>query len=434
MQFVFLNINPKAHVVAQYYLEQNEWWFQVPDSLEMIDIDDALGYLATKRRYPTRTMPTIRNLRTHHVVEGILKVIPWTEYLKIVDTVDRQLMTMYECFCCCEPFAAVFDAKDVDRDEVALVKSPCGNQDHYCCTHCLRTILLNFYSHPVTKTSPQLKCFFPDCGGDGTYALNDFKGLLTEGEFQQLSEHVAKMQVPDTLSVACHKCEEMIVVPMSWRYKNREQIHLGCKQACCAGQSTCWNCMNKSSLCLCGVQSLQMENYAGMWNAYYRPIQRNYELTRDTCLKNLKHIIHHPKLPMAMRCPKCDAWVQKSVACNEMSHCGVKWCYCCGKQTLPNETLLMDHFGHQCPRFESCHFWRDQGAHGYRCIESICYDEVHDCCRPEHKRGRENKNIIHRCMWLTTFLTNTPPMLRIWLIGWLRAHKPNNLVVKRVLF
>ena len=108
-------------------------------------------------------------------------------------------------------------------------------------------------------------------------------------------------------------------------------------------------------------------------------------------------------------------------SCNEMSHCGVKWCYCCGKQTLPNETLFMDHFGHQCPRFESCHFWREQGAHGYRCIESICYDEVHDCCRAEHKRGRENKNIIHRCMWLTTFLTNTPPMLRIWLIGWLRA-------------
>ena len=40
MQFVFLNINPKAQLVASYYLDQDEWWFQVPDTLEEVDLDD----------------------------------------------------------------------------------------------------------------------------------------------------------------------------------------------------------------------------------------------------------------------------------------------------------------------------------------------------------------------------------------------------------
>jgi hypothetical protein len=318
MQFVFLYGYPDVQLLASYYLDADEWVFQIPNTLEEIRMEEALLYLTSKRRYPTRTRPTVAALCTTYVIEGEWKVIRWTAFLETQATVSHQLMHLHECFCCCESFPAVFDVKDVTTmDQVALVQSPCGDTDHACCTHCLRTILLNFYSHPVTKASPQLKCFFPDCGGHGVYPVDHFKGLFTPSEFDQLKHHISKMQVPDTLSVPCYTCEEVIVVPMGPRYKNREQIHLGCKEKCCVGESTCWHCTENSNTCLCDYQL--SSSLHGAWNPYYRPIQRNYELTRDTILKNINQIIEYPTLPMAMRCPKCDAWVQKSVACNEMS-------------------------------------------------------------------------------------------------------------------
>ena len=433
MQLIFLNINPSVQLPAIYY--EDGWLFQLPSGVE-VDLIHALQFLATKRRYPTRTLPTIRNVRTHYMVDGELKAIPWSRYLSIMEEIDHQLLNMYECFCCCNTFASVVDLKDVTNDWI-LVKSPCGNADHHCCTDCLRTILLNFYSHPVTKASPTLNCFFPDCGDPSTYELSDMKPLFTDDEFQQLRAHVEKMQVPDTLSVQCYHCEEMIVTPMKDAYKNRQCIHLGCCQPTCnaiEAPSTCWNCMNKASHCLCRLlPDLSLEKYSGSFNRYYRPLQRNFQLTRETCLRNLKHIIRHPRLPLAMQCPKCNAYIQKSGECNEMSHCGIKWCYCCGRQTLPNETLLFDHFGKCCPRYESRKYWQDRGATQYRCIEHLCYDETRECSCERHKPGIEEKNIVHRACWLAQFLESTPPKLAEWLVRWLLENKKYNIVVRKVL-
>ena len=109
--------------------------------------------------------------------------------------------------------------------------------------------------------------------------------------------------------------------------------------------------------------------------------------------------------------------------------------YCCGKQTLPNETLLMDHFGEKmCPRYESKEFWEEKGMScNYLCIEGVCYDEFNDCCVPSHKKGREEKNVVHRCTWLYTFLKNTSSLKRKWILDWLKNNKRNNKVVRRVV-
>ena len=320
MQFVFLYANPGVQLIASYDVLAGEWLFRVPGTFAVIHMEEALLYLSNRRRYPSRRQPTVKALYTQEMIEGEWKVIPWTTFLERQEIVNQQLMQLHECFCCCESFPTMFDVKDVTKDEVALVKSSCGDVDHACCTHCLRTILLNFYSHPVTKASPQLKCFFPDCGSHQVFNVNHFKNLFTSTEFEQLNDHIRKMNVPDTLSVLCYKCEEPIVAPMEPKYKNRDQVHLGCKESGCLGESTCWHCMEQSSTCFCdAITSYNLGLSYGTWNPYYRPIQRNYELTRDTILENIKQIIDHPTLPMAMRCPKCDAWVQKSVACNEMS-------------------------------------------------------------------------------------------------------------------
>lgn len=433
MQVVFLNINPTVQLPAVFDGETEEWSFVLPSGLE-VDLHFALQFLATRRRYPTRTMPTVRSLRTYYMVEGHLQEIPWTQYLDIMATIDTQLSNLYECFCCCDTFASVVPLKDAVHGELALIQSPCDNADHHCCTACMRTILLNFYSHPVTKTSPSLTCFFPDCGSPHAHCLDDMQRIFTVEEFQQLKNHVERMQIPDTLSVPCYRCEEVIVVPMKESYKNLECIHLGCTQTGCTGASTCWNCMNKGSRCLCTTLPQSMvEQYGGAFNRFYRPLQRNFELTRETCLANIQHIIRHPKLPLAMQCPKCNAYIQKSAACNEMSHCGVKWCFCCGYQSLQNETLLMDHFGKKCPRYESRHYWREQGASNFQCIEQLCYDEYSECTCEIHRKGREEKNIVHRSQWLIQFLQSTPPKLQRWLIVWLQTHAADNLVIRRVL-
>ena len=110
--------------------------------------------------------------------------------------------------------------------------------------------------------------------------------------------------------------------------------------------------------------------------------------------------------------------------------------YCCGKQTLPNETLLMDHFSEKmcCPRYESKEYWEEKGmSYKYLCIEGVCYDEYNDCCVPSHKKGREEKNVVHRCSWLYTFLNNTPPLKRKLILDWLRNNERNNKVVRRVV-
>lgn len=312
---------------------------------------------------------------------------------------------MVECGICCDEF-------------VDTVDMPCC---HHVCPSCWRRMLLNFYSHQVTKVIPYVHCPFESC--KKRIRCKQLKSFFSEDEYTQLRSHIRKMREPDLLKARCHRveCRDVCQGPVQ-DYFNHNMIHLKCR-ACF--HSTCYFCEHSVEECICfRLPSIMVVHSHGYMSRMYRNRPRNRELTIDACVAEIAEMLNHQNEPMVMKCPVCQAHISKSVECNEMSHCGVKWCYCCGVMTLPNETFLCDHFGEGriCPRYESREFWQELGATQYKCREGLCYNECHECNHPLHQAGLLQKHVIHRMMWLRSYIRYTPRSLRQEILQSLAAN------------
>ncbi len=427
---VFLKNDPAAKVFVGRMDDEDYCFCDDNGVLMVVTVDTPcdvlLQFIASKRRYNLRRDPTIDDLRVTYPVEGEQKPIPWTEFVMIEATNDLNLSEIHECFACCTTFANVQPANRLKLGDVALIESPCGNPDHHVCVDCFRSILLNFYSHPITKSSPTMCCFFPDCGYKSK-VYKDAEALFTPDEWQQLQAHITKVTTPEMLRCNCHNCHNMISMPMGPQHKNGANVNIGCVEC---DTKTCWHCNCASQQCQCS----NLNSRSGKFNRHFRPLLRNYEIGIDLCRQNFDRVLANPTEPMGMPCPKCGAFVEKSVACNQMSHCGVKWCYLCGMQTLPTEDALVDHFGRHCPLYESrdCQcYWQKRGARDYYCREHICYDDWQSCTTPSHALGRKQKHVLHRVKWMLVMLRNLPDEdYQSKLIDYLLRRHGSNPVVR----
>ena len=403
MQRVFLlRHDVQAEVPVFLNPESNEWEFVLPEVVTR-DLSDVLNFLSAQRRYNTRQVPDATSLYTWTVVEGEMAAMPWLDFLQVEEEIAENLMTAFECSICAEGFPFYADNfEGLHPTDQCLVASPCGEGHHMVCTVCLRKMLLNFYNHPATPATPFLRCVFPDCPSMEPIS-KDWTNIFTEEEQRQIHDHLAKVGVPETLHTTCIDCEEVIVSPLLEGYKNSERVVLSC-QACRAKH--CWHCEEKEDKCVCTLNLPFV--FSRHMNRYMNGV-RNYLLTQDMIQKKIQSIVQGgDKTPMVMECAKCGAHITKSVSCCEMAHCGVKWCYCCGRMTLPNETVLIDHFGHICPRYESQLFWHKLGATNYRCTEGQCYDEGTECTVRAHSKGLREKHLWHKFRWLCCLIHSLP--------------------------
>ena len=311
---------------------------------------------------------------------------------------------LVECGICYDEFVDTLDM-------------PC---DHHICKTCWRRMLLNFYSHQVTKVIPYVHCPHESCRK--RIRCSKFKSFFNKNEYAQLRTHIRKMREPDLLTARCSHatCRDVCSGPTD-NFRNHAMIYLKCR-ACF--QETCYFCEHERDQCICfRLPAMLVNNSPGYISRMYRNRPRNRELTVDDCVKEIAEMLNHQDQPMVMKCPVCKAHITKSTECNEMSHCGVKWCYLCGLMTLPNETFLCDHFGDDvCPRYEYRQYWQELGATNYKCEEGACYSEYHDCTEPSHQSGRLQKHVIHRMMWLRNYIRFTPRSLRQEVLNTLAAN------------
>jgi len=433
MQSVFLNVaGARERGVHAYFDATNRsWYFDLPGNGRATE-DEALQYMQGFKRYGLRD-DARATLMTHAVVFGDAVLMPWDAFKdELVKNLDDLAWLDpppgVVCSVCYEEFMETASLRQMrQRSDTLLVASPCGREEHAVCASCLKRVVLNFYSHPVTPTKRTLGCLHDDCGG-GAYDLDDFHWLLTDDEFSQLLEHLRKVYTPEFLSVQCAGCPAVLQVENTPSRANRP-VALGCTSCSVV---TCWQCMSARDYCMCAHGG-----YGGAFNRFYRPspgnkcaLLRNYELTHTGCLSYLERILlDQPRQTLNMECPCCHALVQKSTECNEMSHCGRKWCYLCGEMCLQNETFMCDHFGDfDCPRYEEVLFWKaGMGCDMYECMEGGCYDDAYDCTVDSHARGRAQKNVRHRQRWFDATLTSTPFRLRNGLLSALKEkylHHP----------
>lgn len=372
-----------------------------------IDLKSLLQYLAEYRLQQTRRLPTVEHL----VVEVSQSLyLPWRSFFKqyvkcsavsgLLPLDSSKLAIafqvpapVHECNICCEEFTEVF-------------KSPCR---HNICGVCWKRILMNFYNHPVTKVMPYMHCPFETC--KERIKCKHFKSILSKSEYKQLKQHIKKMREPDLIAVDCVQCKQVCTAPVHHHY-NQLQISLSCNRC---KTTMCYDCSHEVSQCIClTLPSYMLRTAPGCINRMYRTRARNKYLTAESCANEIaKMLLHHHDQPLVMECPKCACKIVKSTECNEMEHCGVKWCYLCGEMTSPTETFLCDHFGEMgCPRYEHPEFWRQLGATEFNCLENECYDESCPCTREDHANGRRQQYVVHRMLWLRNYLRHTPPSIR----------------------
>ena len=443
MQTVFIERARDTEAVAYFDNEANLWYFN-HNHRTFLTVEALLYYLAEKRTHATRQLPSVGDLRTYQMYQGNLRVIPWSQFLIEEARITEQLISMYgdindddgddapQCFCCCQTFIATesledFDATQNQIHEDVLIESPCRDPAHAICVICLRRIVLNFYNHPASQNKPYLGCLFDECpNGDGAmFQLKSFENILTIPEFNQLESYMEKVQIPESLHVACAACQNIISRPMLKKFINSQDVSLTCVDC---NLEMCWHCSCPFDNCVC---SFVLPTYSGGFNQFLRPIGvRNCNIDTAIIQNNVMSIVSNPTKNLIMACPKCGVCVEKSILCNEMSHCNVKWCFLCGKTCLQNETILFDHFnwgsGDGCPRYESIEFWKSKGATSYQCQEGQCYDDTKSCtstCQ-YHKYGRTSKNIVHRVMWLWHLFHNLSKKWQNHVISLLRNIIP----------
>jgi hypothetical protein len=390
-----------------------------------IDMESLLHYLGPFRLQQTRRMPTSEHL----VVEMQNKTfLPWRTFFALyvkcsafsgllpLDSsklaVGFQLPApIHECNICCEEFTEVF-------------KSPCR---HNICNICWKRILMNFYNHPVTKVMPYMHCPFESC--KERIKCKHFKHFLDKSEYRQLRQHIKNMREPDLIAVDCVKCKQVCSVPVNEHY-NQIQIPIPCSNC---NTTMCYECSHEVERCICTTLPSYILTIApGCINRMYRSRPRNKYLTPENCANEIaKMLLHHHDQPLVMECPKCACKIIKSTECNEMEHCGVKWCYLCGEMTSPTETFLCDHFGEgRCPRYEHPDFWRQLGANEYQCQENQCYDESCACTREDHANGRQQQYVVHRMLWLRSYLRHTPRSIRSSVLKLLNDNGFESFVVQ----
>jgi hypothetical protein len=434
MQRIFLHNDPSRFCLA--FRDQDEemgWTFSIPGGPGEASAEDAVGYLVSLRRYPTRQQFTIHDLSTFEMRHGEFVQVPWGEFLVTEDQWLQDLLEAYKCFCCAEGFSGTVPLDEVDAEMGnVLVASPCDRSDHAVCVECLRRIVLNFYSHPVTKPHPYIGCLFDDCGSTRRHAMASFQRILTPDEYDQLYLHVARMRTPDLLTLSCAQCQTSVSVEFHSRLQNRHPISIGCGDCFFA---TCWHCMNPEIFCMCfRIHSESM--YGGFFNRYVRPppgqpLYRNFELDLAALSPTIDFIFqgYVDGEDMIPACTKCGAHIAKTILCNEMMHCATKWCHCCGFQSLQTETVLMDHYGQgeqECPRYESIEYWHAQGAHLYQCEEGVCFGDHSDCTIEPHAAGRAQKHQARRRNWLKQVLSHIPRRLRLDTILFCENTYPNH--------
>lgn len=300
--------------------------------------------------------------------------------------------------------------------------------EHKVCKNCWRTMLLNFYSHPVTNVIPYIHCPFEHC--QKRLPSKNLQPLFSNEEYRQLRAHIRKMRQPDEIHAICanSNCRAMCTAPLNIFF-NHTSVHLTCR-ACL--RKTCYYCEHAMDTCIChSVPSFILNTSPGYMSRMYRSRPRNRDLTVPICVQEIAKMLSDMTQPMIMHCPKCQAPVVKSTECNEMSHCGVKWCYCCGEMTLPNETFLCDHYGEEgCPRYESILYWNSLGATDYQCVEGDCYTESCECNDTTHKAGILQKYVIHRLMWLRNYMRFTPRSMRRDILTILRDNGFEGFVIQ----
>ena len=428
--FVYLKTAPSITSIVTW--DSAEGFFFSNSMSHAMTLDELLVALKPHRLQQTRRAPSSDHLVVALTESLYISWFTFTRYCRPVEGANGNAI-MYpqnipsvaftiekddpppkpvECTICYEEF-------------VDTVDMPC---DHHICKCCWRRMLLNFYSHQVTKVLPYIHCPHETCRK--RIRSSKLKSFFSKEEYAQLRAHIRKMREPDLLTARCShsECRDVCSGP-THSFRNHSIIHLKCR-ACY--KETCYFCEHPKEQCICfRLPAMLVINSPGYISRMYRNRPRNRELTVDDCVNEIAAMLNYQDQPMVMKCPVCKAHISKSTECNEMSHCGVKWCYLCGVMTLPNETFLCDHFGDEnCPRYESRSYWQHLGATNYICEEGACYSEFHECRETSHQAGILQKHIIHRMLWLRSYIRFTPRSLRRDVLNTLAANGYEAFVIQ----
>ena len=199
-------------------------------------------------------------------------------------------------------------------------------------------------------------------------------------------------------------------------------IRDGCGNFPCLGDVNCLNSLNQRTTTFIhqlrelftdaewNSIALQVRNFRASqdvmfeYHPYLSPLICKTNVTATILCNRIIDILNHDEPHVS--CPICTVTIQRTTACYAMRHCDWEMCWMCGKV---DRRLSADHWK-TCPRYDSNAYWK---KYDYLCLETVCYDDDHNCNLQSHERGRLNMNHIRQVFQLYYLCASVTPEMKV---------------------
>ena len=339
-----------------------------------------------------------------------------------------------------------------------MVLGPCLDKNHSVCLGCLRRIL---HDHSLLSTmlsgnkNGQLQCLAS--GGDCCSAYDLSQGpkiLMTKKQFDDVSNIVSRYQdkkrdhhVFDCITKDCPN--KISVKYEQLDYAEPGNLTVNCSEC---SQSFCYHCHNKidlGSMCCqdCIFESKEsklpfalnryivpstphvsddktieqqqqqqfIENCKLQWIDVKKHLDRLAQAKKDIMISAKEEEEQILSSRFYNHCSVCDAAMEKSTECNELSHCGQHMCCMCGRRALPGRPLESSHWK-TCQRFNKCNM-----SIGYKCGDYGCNTDEKRCDDPDHQEGIKNLELYRIHTHIHSLLRSLPSDMNLKALSYLSS-------------
>ena len=300
------------------------------------------------------------------------------------------------------------------------------------CLGCVKRHATNWHNHSIGPLNASA-VLCPHEGCHGAYEVPHFRSILPASQFERLQERQQRFKKSGT--AWCPSCQTTVI---SFDKAKLQDAAPGTVPGICSACNLvwCYHCLRPVSpiqfmahiamgtpVCQCAILE-EEQPMPGHINRYFLapgdgtccgPLPRNYELSVEECVRQIQAMCTREDL--AVQCAHCHTPVHRATACNEMTHCNMRFCNICGMHGLEHESILMDHWDasgtHGCPRYMTDSFWDIMlGDMQPRCVEGTCHSDQHDCHDPAHAPYRDAVRHIRRRRMVHSALTSLPYLKR----------------------
>ena len=163
-----------------------------------------------------------------------------------------------------------------------------------------------------------------------------------------------------------------------------------------------------------------VENCNVQWSDVKRHLDRLTQAKRDVmaCHQGKEKIFSSR---FYEHCSVCDAAMEKSTECNELSHCGQHICCMCGRRALPGRPLESSHWK-TCLRFNSSKRGKEMlKGINHRCSDHLCNMDTERCSEPNHQEGIKNLELYRIHTHIHSLLRSLPIDMNVKAVSYLSS-------------